>query len=45
MLDRHEAVRERAVAQGASAWTRDYRGPDVFGTMVVLSEKAKLAQR
>jgi zinc protease len=37
-----ELVKRLTLAQRASAWTRDYRGPDVFGTMVVLSEKAKL---
>jgi len=38
-----ELVKRLTLAQRASAWTRDYRGPDVFGAMVVLSEKAKLA--
>jgi len=37
-----ELVKRLTLAQRASAWTRDYRGPDVFGAMIVLSEKAKL---
>jgi zinc protease len=35
-------VRDRAVAQRASAWTRDNVGPDEFGISVVLTEKGKL---
>jgi zinc protease len=37
-------VRDRAVAQGASAWTRDYRGPDEFAISIELAEKATLEQ-
>ncbi len=36
-------VRDRAVLQSVSAWTEDRRGPDLFGLMAVLTEKAKLA--
>jgi predicted Zn-dependent peptidase len=39
-----ELVKRLPLAQRASAYTRDYRGPDVLGAMIVLSEKAKLAQ-
>jgi predicted Zn-dependent peptidase len=39
----HQAlVKKLTLAQRASAWTRDFRGPDVLGAMVILSEKAKL---
>jgi len=37
-------VRDRAVAQRVSAWTRDYVGPDELAVSVVLTEKAKLAE-
>jgi zinc protease len=36
-------VRDRAVAQRVSAWTRDYVGPDELTITAVLTEKAKLA--
>jgi predicted Zn-dependent peptidase len=36
-------VRDRAVAQRVSAWTRDYVGPDELTVTAVLTEKAKLA--
>ncbi len=36
-------VRDKAVAQRVSAWTRDYVGPDELAVQVVLTEKAKLA--
>ncbi len=36
-------VRDRAVAQRVSAWTRDYVGPDELAVSAVLTEKAKLA--
>jgi zinc protease len=36
-------VRDRAVAQRVSAWTRDYVGPDELAISVVLTEKGKLA--
>ena len=35
-------VRDKAVAQRVSAWTRDYVGPDELAVQVVLTEKAKL---
>jgi zinc protease len=35
-------VRERALAQRVSAWTRDYVGPDELSVSAVLTEKAKL---
>jgi zinc protease len=35
-------VRDRAVAQRVSAWTRDYVGPDELCVSAVLTEKAKL---
>ena len=35
-------VRDRAVAQRVSAWTRDYVGPDELAVSAVLTEKAKL---
>jgi zinc protease len=35
-------VRDRAVAQRVSAWTRDYVGPDELAIQVVLTEKAQL---
>jgi predicted Zn-dependent peptidase len=37
-------VRDRAVAQRVSAWTRDYVGTDELGIQVVLTEKAQLAE-
>jgi zinc protease len=37
-------VRDRAVAQRVSAWTRDYVGPDELSVSAVLTEKAELAQ-
>jgi predicted Zn-dependent peptidase len=37
-------VREKAVAQRVSAWTRDYVGPDELAIMVVLTEKAELSK-
>jgi predicted Zn-dependent peptidase len=37
-------VRERAVLQSVSAWTDDRRGPDQFGLMGVLTEKASVAE-
>jgi zinc protease len=37
-------VRERAVAQRVTAWTRDYVGPDELSVSAVLTEKADLAQ-
>jgi zinc protease len=36
-------VRDKAVAQSVSAWTRDYVGPDELAIQAVLTEKAKLA--
>jgi predicted Zn-dependent peptidase len=36
-------VRDKAVAQSVSAWTRDYVGPDELAVQAVLTEKAKLA--
>jgi zinc protease len=36
-------VRDRAVAQRVSAWTRDYVGPDELSVSAVLTEKAELA--
>jgi predicted Zn-dependent peptidase len=36
-------VRDKAVAQRVSAWTRDYVGPDELAVQTVLTEKAKLA--
>jgi zinc protease len=36
-------VRDRAVAQRVTAWTRDYVGPDELSVSAVLTEKAKLA--
>jgi zinc protease len=35
-------VRDKAVAQQVSAWTRDYVGPDELGVTAVLTETAKL---
>ena len=35
-------VRDKAVAQQVSAWTRDYVGPDELAVTVVLTENAKL---
>ncbi|HWA78018.1 MAG TPA: pitrilysin family protein [Polyangiaceae bacterium] len=35
-------VRDRAILQQVAAWTDDRRGPDMFGLMGVLTEKAKL---
>jgi predicted Zn-dependent peptidase len=35
-------VRDRAILQQVAAWTDDRRGPDQFGMMGVLTEKAKL---
>jgi zinc protease len=35
-------VRDKAVAQQVSAWTRDYVGPDELAVTVVLTETAKL---
>jgi zinc protease len=35
-------IREKAVAQRVSAWTRDYVGPDELSISVVLTEKADL---
>jgi zinc protease len=37
-------VRDKAVAQRISAWTRDYVGADELAIMVVLTEKADLAK-
>jgi len=37
-------IRDRAVAQRVSAWTRDYVGPDELGISVVLTEKADMAK-
>lgn len=37
-------IRDRAVAQRVSAWTRDYVGPDELSVSAVLTEKADLAQ-
>lgn len=37
-------VRDRAVAQRVTAWTRDYVGPDELSISAVLTEKADLAQ-
>jgi predicted Zn-dependent peptidase len=37
-------VRDKAVAQRVSAWTRDYVGPDELAIMVVLTEKAELSK-
>ncbi|HEY6081510.1 MAG TPA: pitrilysin family protein, partial [Polyangiaceae bacterium] len=37
-------VRDRAVAQRVSAWTRDYVGADELAIQVVLTEKAQLGQ-
>jgi predicted Zn-dependent peptidase len=36
-------VRDKAVAQRVSAWTRDYVGPDELAVQTVLTEKAKLS--
>ncbi len=38
-----ELVKRQELAQQASAYTRDYRGLDMFGTMVILNDRAKLA--
>ncbi|HEV8244281.1 MAG TPA: pitrilysin family protein [Polyangiaceae bacterium] len=41
----HQAlVKKLTLAQRTSAYTRDYRGLDVFGANVVLSERAKLGE-
>ncbi len=37
-------VRDRAVAQRVTAWTRDYVGPDELCVSAVLTEKAKLPE-
>jgi zinc protease len=37
-------IRDRAVAQRVSAWTRDHVGPDELSVSAVLTEKAELAQ-
>jgi zinc protease len=37
-----ELVKRRDLAQQASAYTRDHRGPSLFGIMVVLNDRAKL---
>ncbi len=37
-------IRDKAVAQRVSAWTRDYVGPDELTISVVLTEKADLAK-
>ncbi len=39
-----ELVKKLELAQRISAYTRDYRGPDVFGVNVILSERAKLGE-
>ncbi len=36
-------MKRQELAQQASAYTRDYRGLDMFGTMVILNDRAKLA--
>jgi zinc protease len=37
-------IRDRAVAQRVTAWTRDYVGPDELSISAVLTEKADLSQ-
>jgi zinc protease len=39
-----ELVKRQELAQQASAYTRDYRGLDMFGTMVILNDRAKLPE-
>lgn len=38
-----ELVKRKELAQQASAYTRDFRGPDLFGITVVLNDRTKLA--